>query len=89
MRRGWVIQNHLTGQAAANTTRDYLKIIIFFAGNAILLATILTGFASNIASQTPSIKRNISLVKISLAILNFLVIFFLFILSLRYANHFQ
>lgn len=34
VREGWVLQNHLTGQAAANTTRDYLRVVLFYAGNA-------------------------------------------------------
>jgi hypothetical protein len=89
MRQGWVIQNHLTGQAAANTTRDYLRILLFFCGNAILVATILFGFATSTMSRSRSLERNILLGKLAANILIFLIIFFLFLMSTRYAMHFQ
>jgi hypothetical protein len=89
IREGWVIQNHLTGQAAANTTRDYLRVLIFFAGNAILIATVLCGFASNASREPNSPERNLLLAKLSFNVLIFLIIFFCFVFSIRYATHFQ
>lgn len=87
MRIGWVRQNHLTGQAACNTTRDYLRVTIFFAGNSILLATVFAGFAAQIATDDHSSRRNLTLVKLALCIVLFLGIFFVFFLSTRYAVH--
>ena len=33
MRGGWVRKNQCTLQAVANSTRDYLRAIVFLAGN--------------------------------------------------------
>ena len=43
IRVGWVKQNHLTGQASANSTRDYLRVLIFYTGNSVLLAVFTGG----------------------------------------------
>jgi hypothetical protein len=44
---GWVKSNYMK-EKASNTTRDYLRVSIFLAGNAIILATVLAGFASQV-----------------------------------------
>lgn len=90
IRHGWVTQMHLTGQGAANTTRDYLRVMIFYSGNAIVLATILAGFASNVINnQAPSIERSLQLGKLGFCIIILLIIFYLFLMAIRYATHFQ
>lgn len=37
--------NYMKGQAAVNTTRDYIRAAVFFANSAILLTTFTVGFA--------------------------------------------
>lgn len=36
--------NYMKGQAAVNTTRDYIRAAVFFANSAILLTTLSVGF---------------------------------------------
>ena len=88
-RNAWVTKNHLTGQASANTTRDYLRVIIFLAGNSILLATVFSGFAAQIASQPYTPVRMLLVVKLGVCVIHFLILFFCFLMSVRYATHFQ
>ena len=87
MREGWVDSNRMSGQAAANTTRDYLRVIIFLAGNAILLASILSGFAMNV---NPSNDREmLQLIKLAACVALFVAIFIFLLLCIRFALHFQ
>lgn len=37
--------NYMKGQAAVNTTRDYIRASVFFANTAIVLTTFIVGFA--------------------------------------------
>lgn len=37
--------NFMKGQAAVNTTRDYIRAAVFFANSAILLTTFSVGYA--------------------------------------------
>ena len=48
---GWVKSNYMKDKAS-NTTRDYLRVSIFLAGNAIILSTVLAGFATQTLSQS-------------------------------------
>ena len=89
MREGWVDNMHLTGQAACNTTRDYLRVIIFFAGNAILLATVFAGFAAQYSHETASPRERLMLIKLGSNVVIFMVIFFMFFMATRYAVHVQ
>ncbi|CAN0283040.1 unnamed protein product [Ascophyllum nodosum] len=51
VRAGWVKANYMTGQAAVNTTRDYIRAAVFFANTAILLATFTVGYAGTRYSE--------------------------------------
>ena len=44
---GWVASNHMKDRSS-NTTRDYLKVSTFLAGNAVILATVLAGFGAQV-----------------------------------------
>ena len=88
-RIGWVKQNHLTGQAAANSTRDYIRVVIFFAGNAVLLAGITGGYCAS--SYDPNGNAMSMLLTVKLGVISFIffVIFFVFIYATRYGTHFH
>jgi hypothetical protein len=88
MRAGWVEQNHLTGQAAVNTTRDYIRVVVFLAGNAIICASILAGFALNNYSPSETLDR-LMLVKLGTCVAMLIMIFLLLLLCLRYMIHFR
>jgi hypothetical protein len=87
MREGWVDSNRMSGQAAANTTRDYLRVVIFLAGNAILLASIMSGFALNVEPSND--REKLRLIKLAACVGLFVAIFILLVLCLRFALHFQ
>ena len=91
MRSGWVQQNHMTGQAAVNTTRDYMRVVVFLAGNAIICASILAGIALNKADTESSNNTLVVLMKFKLGacVTVLLIIFFLLLLCLRYILHFR
>jgi len=86
MRGGWVRQNHLTMQAVANSTRDYLRVIIFLAGNSAGLGAILAGYAGRAASSASSPYDYYLVVKLACCGLLFFIIFFLYINSIRFGN---
>lgn len=88
MRAGWIKQNHLTGQAACNTTRDYIRVVVFLAGNAVLCASILSGFASN-NYRSGGEMDTLALVKIGICVAVLLLIFVLLLLCMRYILHFR
>ena len=48
VRKGWVTENFLKGQQAVNTTRDYVRVSLFYGNTAILVATFAAGFAGNV-----------------------------------------
>jgi hypothetical protein len=116
-RKGWVTQNFLTGQASANSTRsvpsfsfrlirlrDYLRVILFFAGNAagrylfptlfdlssvVVLGILVVGYTvAAFKRQETSYEK---LRNFQMAFLSFLlfVIFFVFLYSTRFALHHQ
>jgi hypothetical protein len=90
MRAGWVEQNHLLGQAAVNTTRDYIRVMVFLAGNAIICASILAGFALNNFSPNGNNERQMMmLIKLGCCVGVLLIIFILLLLCLRYILHFR
>lgn len=45
--------NYMKGQAAVNTTRDYIRAAVFFANSAILLTTFAVGYAGEFPPRTP------------------------------------
>jgi len=89
VRTGWIKQNHLTGQSSANSTRDYLRVLLFYAGNACILSTITAGYCASSYKPDGTPYDHLLTAKLgSLAIL-FLVIFFVMIYALRYGTHFH
>ena len=88
MRAGWVQQNHMTGQAAVNTTRDYLRVVIYLAGNAIIVASILAGIAVNNYSGNSS-EELLMLVKLGACVALLILIFLLLLMCMRYMLHFR
>jgi hypothetical protein len=87
MRDGWVDANRNSGQAAVNTTRDYFRVILFLAGNSILLATVLAGFVVNKEAETD--RELLQIVKIGSCVALFITIFIFLILCTRYLVHFR
>lgn len=43
----------MKGQAAVNTTRDYIRAALFFANTAILLTTFAVGYAGGLETYLP------------------------------------
>lgn len=89
IRVGWVKQNHLTGQAAANSTRDYIRVLVFFAGNAVLLAGITGGYCASSYDPNGNAYSMLLTVKLGLISFIFFVIFFVFLYATRYGTHFH
>lgn len=93
MRGGWVRRNKLTGQGSANSTRDFLRVLIFFAGNSALVTFVFGGYlASRYDSRggaTP--YDNYVSIKLGAVVVNFLATFWLFLYSIRYEtqHHFM
>lgn len=90
MREGWVQQNHMTGQAAVNTTRDYIRVVVFLAGNAIVCASILAGIALNSTDVAGNSSQSLLMkCKLGGCVALLLVIFLFLLLCLRYILHFR
>lgn len=90
MRAGWVRRNKLTGQGTANSTRDYLRVLLFFAGNSAVIAFLFVGYlASFYDAKNGSPEARYLSLKLGCCALNFLITFWLFIYSIRYATQFQ
>jgi hypothetical protein len=88
-RKNWVKKNHLTGQAAANSTRDYLRVILFLASNSALLLIIIAGYAATTYSPDGNALSHLLTAKLGAISLLFLIIFFLLLYSMRYGLHFH
>lgn len=89
VRVGWVKQNHLTGQAAANSTRDYLRVVLFYAGNSVVLGTLTAGYTATSYEPGGSAYSNLLTTKLGTISLIAFVIFFVEIYALRYGTHFH
>lgn len=87
IREGWINQNHLSGQAAVNTTRDYIRIIVFLAGNAILVASVLAGFAVNIPPT--NFRNRLLIIKLGSCVAVFVIIFICLLMCIRFILHFR
>jgi hypothetical protein len=87
MREGWINQNHLSGQAAANTTRDYIRVMVFLAGNAIVVASVLAGFAVNIPPT--DFRNRLLIIKLGCCVAVFVVIFICLLMCIRFILHFR
>jgi hypothetical protein len=88
IRHAWIDHNHLSGQTACNTTRDYLRVLVFLSGNTILIASVLTAFALNVDANE-SFYETFLLVKLGCCVVIFVAIFILLLLSMRYILHFR
>lgn len=88
-RVNWVKQNHLTGQAAANSTRDYLRVFLFYAGTAVLLSTYLAGYCASSYKPDGTAYETLLTVKLGVASLLFLGIFLVMVYAVRYGTHFH
>lgn len=88
MRTGWVHKNYLTGQGTANSTRDYLRVLIFLEGNSATVAALVLGYASTLFEESRPEDRML-LIKLVLCGVIFSVMFFMFLFAMRYAMQFQ
>jgi len=89
MRSGWIRKNHLSGQGTANSTRDYLRALIFFAGNTALVGGLVSGYAASSYKGESSAADNYLVFKLGFSGFIFLVMFFLFLYSIRFGLHFH
>ena len=88
-REDYVRQNHLTGQATANSTRDYLRVLLFYTGNSVLIATIVGGYCASSYDPNGSPQSILLTVKLGVISVLFFVIFFVMIYAVRYGTHFH
>lgn len=90
MRGGWVRKNFLTGQGSANSTRDYLRVLLFFAGNCAVMAMIFVGYASSFYDPNNGSSRDhFFAFKLAFTSFVFMTMFYLFLYSTRYATQFH
>lgn len=88
-RIGWVKQNHLTGQASANSTRDYLRVLLFYSGNAVVLATLSAGYCATSYDPNGNAYSHLLTFKLGIVSAVFLSIFLVMIYAVRYGTHFH
>eukprot|EP00639_Heterosigma_akashiwo_P016741 CAMPEP_0206399392 /NCGR_PEP_ID=MMETSP0294-20121207/24804_1 /ASSEMBLY_ACC=CAM_ASM_000327 /TAXON_ID=39354 /ORGANISM="Heterosigma akashiwo, Strain CCMP2393" /LENGTH=187 /DNA_ID=CAMNT_0053855207 /DNA_START=269 /DNA_END=832 /DNA_ORIENTATION=+ len=85
----------MTGQAAVNTTRDYLRATIFMGSTAIVIVAVLTGALSSFeecfADDLDSCNANqkLIIIKVGCLVANFLAIFYVFLQCTRFMVHFS
>jgi len=85
----------MKGQAACNTTRDYLRATIFMGSTAILIVAVLAGAISSFEEcfgddlESCTTAQKILIVKIGCLVANFLAIFYVFLQSTRFMVHFS
>lgn len=90
IREGWIVHNHLAGQDPTMHTRDYLKILRFFATSAVLIASILGGFAIKGALSSSRNALDILITfKLIVITLAFVIIFIVYIVAIRFATYFH
>eukprot|EP00752_Nemacystus_decipiens_P017140 g15355.t1 len=95
VRAGWVKDNFMKGQAAVNTTRDYIRAALFFANTAILLTTFAVGYAGSRYTDCSTDDNSCSaedyllIVKLGALAALLMTIFFVFTQCTRYAVHFS
>ncbi|CAB1102130.1 unnamed protein product [Ectocarpus sp. CCAP 1310/34] len=95
VRAGWVVDNYMKGQAAVNTTRDYIRAALFFANTAILLTTFVVGYAGSIYTDCSDGDKSCSaddwlfVIKLGVLAALLMTIFFVFTQCTRYAVHFS
>eukprot|EP01084_Bolivina_argentea_P251557 421943_1 len=79
VRKGWIASNFMKGQAAVNTTRDYIRVTVFYAGTAILVATF--------AVTNSDDKSTLHEIRFGCLAGLMLCIFFCFVQCTRFAIH--
>ena len=90
MRAGWVRRNKLTGQGSANSTRDYLRVLIFFCGNSAVIAFVFVGYlASYYDAKNGTPEDHYLSLKLGACAFNFLITFWLFLYAIRYETQHQ
>lgn len=93
VRAGWVTANYMKGQAAVNTTRDYIRAAVFFANTAILLGTFSVGYAgtrySDCSDEGCSGQDWVFIIKLGVLSALLVVNFFVFTQCTRFAVHFS
>lgn len=95
VREGWVDENFLKGQQAVNTTRDYIRVAVFFANTAVVIATFVAGFAIKAYTDCQKeaggcTEETITLViKCGVLTILMLSIFFVFTQCSRFVIHFS
>lgn len=89
MREGWVLKNNNTMQSVANSTRDYLRVIIFFAGNAATMTAIFSSYTAKLFSDATTTHQYYTALKLGCCSLLCAVIFFTFLTSIRYGLQFH
>lgn len=88
-RSGYIKQMFLTGQATANTTRDYLRVLLFYTGNCVVLSTFTAGYCASSYDPNGTAYAHLLTAKLGVLAVLFLVIFFVMIYAVRYGNHFH
>ena len=88
MRSGWVHKNFLTGQGTANSTRDYIRVLLFMVGNTAMVASLVLGYASILFDESHP-EDIMLLIKLVLCGVLFSIMFFMFIYATRYGVQFQ
>lgn len=89
VRIGWVKQNHLTGQASANSTRDYLRVLLFYTGNSVVLSTLAAGYCATSLVPNGSPTDHLLTTKLGVISVLFLIIFLIMVYAVRYGTHFH
>ena len=89
MRIGWVKQNHLTGQASANSTRDYLRVLLFYTGQALVVATLVGGYCASNYKPDGTPYEHLLTVKLGVICTLFIIIFLIMVYAVRYGTHFH
>lgn len=89
MRGGWVRKNKCTLQAVANSTRDYLRVIIFFAGLAATMTAIFASYAAKLYNDASTTYQFYTAFKLGCCAGICALIFFTFISSIRYGTQFH
>ncbi|KAG5186726.1 hypothetical protein JKP88DRAFT_271858 [Tribonema minus] len=95
VRKGWVEENYLKGQQAVNTTRDYVRVSLFFGNTAILIANFAAGFAATRYATCSDAEGGCTsndiqlMIKIGCIVALMLSIFFLFTQCSRFIIHFS
>lgn len=84
MRNGWVRFNHLTLQGTANSTRDYLRVLLFMEGTTASIGSLILGYAVILLDESNNRDR-LLFAQLCVGVIIFSVMFFMFLFATRYA----